>query len=191
MDIVVYTDELQTLLGGFPRQLAFQLWNSAIEVTPYDTGNARANVFLTRATEKQIVVTWNTFNANYVDFLEQGVGPVKKHKGFISQKAIEEFMIDLFLWIVTGTIEGGSVQPPTVFTRQSKNVFSWEKNHLSNVGFSERKITQRRRKMVSKIRENRINLIGEQLGMKPANQNKNIGGLKPITKRVRGSRNVK
>lgn len=139
-------------LKDFPQSLAFQLWNIAVAGTPMDTGNARANTKLLVSNEKTIAIGWDTFNANYVDFLERGVGPVKKYKGFISVGVFGSFIQAITEWAYFGKVMG-SWSTPVVFTSVSKSPFVAERGILRKVGFSTRKINAIQRERISQIRQ--------------------------------------
>lgn len=139
-------------LKDFPQSLAFQLWNVAVAGTPMDTGNARANTKLLVSNEKTIAIGWDTFNANYVDFLERGVGPVKKYKGFISVGVFGSFIRTITEWAYFGKVMG-SWSTPVVFTSVSNSPFVAERGFLSKAGFSTRKINAIQRERISQVRQ--------------------------------------
>lgn len=139
-------------LKDFPQSLAFQLWNIAVAGTPMDTGNARANTKLLVSNEKTIAIGWDTFNANYVDFLERGVGPVKKYKGFISVGVFNDFIQAITEWAYFGKVIG-SWSTPVVFTSVSTRPFVAERGFLSKAGFSTRKINAIQRERISQARQ--------------------------------------
>ena len=68
-----------------------------------DTGNARANTKLLVSNEKTIAIGWDTFNANYVDFLERGVGPVKEIKA-LSVGVFGSFIITEWAYFGNGVL---------------------------------------------------------------------------------------
>lgn len=137
---------------NFPTDLAYQLWHIGVNGTPMDTGNARANTKLLVNNSNTIAIGWDTFNANYVDLLERGVGPVKKYKGFISSHIFYNMVNAVSLWASFGIVDGvwGT---PVVFTGLSKQPFSYERSILKQAGKINETITASEREMISKFRQ--------------------------------------
>ena len=109
MELTVYTDKR---IKGFETNLANALWHIAINNAPRDTGNLQRNITLSANSPKRMGITYNAFNAPYLHYLEEGMGPIKKHKGFISQDTIADFMNVISTYMIRGEI--GIFERPNV-----------------------------------------------------------------------------
>lgn len=91
-------------------QLANSIWQYLVYAAPYDTGNLRTAIKRHTSNPKRITFIYDTAQAYYLDFLERGVGPVKKYKGFIEDKSVGWAVKEIIEWAKTGnTLFGGSV----------------------------------------------------------------------------------
>ena len=85
----IYLDEKEyndLKKNGFDSSYGYHLWNVAVMVAPYDTGNLRRSIKLSANSARKIKISYNLSQANYAKFLEDGLGPVKKYKGLITSE---------------------------------------------------------------------------------------------------------
>lgn len=145
---------LSSGLGGF-------MHNIAVMVMAYDTGNARSAISLSKNTPKHIQIHYDLLKANYIKFLEEGIGPVTKHKGIVSVLTVGAMAEELIGWIFSG-INPTFTSPPVVALRQSQYRPFAAKSKVT--GVSERDVLQQSqmatnvispqaRGQVSKVRE--------------------------------------
>lgn len=165
MDITIYVDEKrynEIKDKGFSTSLGNYFHNIAVLGAPYDTGNLRMAISLPKNTPKHIQINYNTMRANYIKFLEEGIGPVKKHKGFISVLTVGAIAEAMVGWIASGIDPTVAISPQVVQMRQSKyrpfNAKSSvtgvsEKDVLRQAGMYDNTISPQARREVSKFRE--------------------------------------
>lgn len=185
LNVTLYVDEAryeQIRKFGFSRALGYWFWNISVLGTPMDTGNARSNVFLKKNTARHISVEWDLFMANYVEFLEKGVGPVKKYKGFISVDIYGAIMEQTMAWILTGKepyYATRGLKPFVALTVSKHKPFSMERVFLRQADMNANKISARARMEISKIRT-----LGQSQGLIP----QVTRGEKPDTVIAKGSK---
>lgn len=155
--VVLYVDEAryeEIKKNGFSKDLGYWCWDISIMGTPMDTGNARRNVVLQKNAPRHIRIVWDLFGANYVEYLEEGRGPVKKYKGFISVDIASAIMEQTMAWILTGDDPSYTVRPrPFVALGTSRHEpFSMERTFLRQANMNASKITAKSRMMISNIR---------------------------------------
>lgn len=102
MEMTIYTNKRTK---GFDNNLSNALWHIAINNAPRDTGNLQRNITRSANAPKRIAITYNAFNAPYLHYLEEGMGPVKKHKGFISIDTIVDYMSALSSYFKNGKLD--------------------------------------------------------------------------------------
>lgn len=104
---------------GFDTNLANAIWNITVINAPRDTGNLQRNISMTASTRKKIEIFYNAFNAPYLHFLEEGIGPIKKHQGYINEKTVG----DVFNLLITYYKKGlsGIYARPTITLKESKH----------------------------------------------------------------------
>lgn len=165
MDLTIYVDEKrynEISRKGFSNALGNYFHNIAVLGAPYDTGNLRMAISLPKNTPKHIQINYNTMRANYIKFLEEGIGPVKKHKGFISVLTVGAIAEAMVGWIVSGIEPTVAISPQVVQMRQSKyRPFSAkssvtgvsERDVLRQAGMYDNTISPQARREVSKFRE--------------------------------------
>lgn len=90
--------EVDKPIDGLTPALANSIWQTIIYETPYATGNARSAIRLNSNNKKRINFIYDDSIARYIDFLERGVGPVKKYKGFISNNSVIASMREIIYW---------------------------------------------------------------------------------------------
>ena len=122
MDITIYVDEKrynELLANGFDPSLGGYFHNIAVMCMAYDTGNARSAISNSKNTPKHIQIHYDLIKANYIKFLDDGVGPVKKHKGIVSVLTTGVIAEELVGWLISG-VNPTFTSPPVVALRQSK-----------------------------------------------------------------------
>lgn len=192
MDFYIELSEEQfDKVKNLDSSLGMWLWNMAVMLAPYDTGNLRRSITLVSNTSKQINVRYNTMQANYIKFLEEGLGPVKKYKGFIEDKTRIAMVESLIEYLKTGE-NPQYTNAPFVVLRGSSSVFPKERPFLRMADMKANVINANVRRKISQIRElSYRKSIGEDFsqfrGKKAITQNIN----KSIAKRmdIAGSRN--
>ena len=177
---------------GLDSSLGYWFWNIAVMIAPMDTGNLRASIVLKRNKPRNIRISYNTSRANYLKFLEEGQGPVKKYKDFIKKDTAEAIVEQLVSWIMTGKAPEYAIQgiKPFVVLRKSKNApFSRERALLKQANMNSNVITASSRMQISQIREINYNgTIQKSSGQSPSilksgsKYNKNISKLNNIYK---------
>lgn len=163
-DITIYVSEerYQELLEkGFDTSVGSYVHNVAVQIMAYDTGNARSAISNRIDTPRHIQIHYNLLKANYIKFLDEGVGPVKKHKGIVSVLTVGAIAEELVGWIITGK-RFPFTPIPVVALRQSKyRPFSAkssvtglsEKDVLRQANMNTNAISSQARSEVSKFRE--------------------------------------
>lgn len=141
---------------GFDSALGYWFWNIAVMIAPLDTGNLRSAITLKTNKPRKIKISYSTFMANYIQFLEEAQGPVKKYKDFIKKDTTEAIAEQLVSWIITGKRPLFARQgvKPFVELSQSKYVpFSKERMFLKQANMNANIINATTRMQISKIRE--------------------------------------
>lgn len=152
-EIVVDVDDIQLERAKrFSEVFGYLMINIAVMLAPIDTGNLRRSITLTQNNKSRKQIRYNLMSANYIRFLEEGLGYVKKYQGFISvdtKMAIVEGVID---FILTGDYPFYSFAPKITLSSTSK-IFSKEKQLLKEHEIKTDKISADVRQQISKIRE--------------------------------------
>lgn len=163
-DIVLFVDEKrynELLEFGLDSSLGYFFHNIAVMCFPYDTGNARSAISLSRNTPRLINIQYNLLKANYIKFLEEGIGPVTKHKGVISVKTHNAILEPLMGYLIVGT-KPTFIAPPVVALRRSQYrpfgakssvTGTSEKDILRQADMLTYGISGQARGLVSKVRE--------------------------------------
>lgn len=94
--------EIDQPIEGLTKELANSIWQTIIYETPYATGNARSAIRLNSNNKTRINFIYDDSIARYIDFLERGVGPVKKYKGFIANNSVASAMREIVYWAQSG-----------------------------------------------------------------------------------------
>jgi hypothetical protein len=141
----------------FGKDLAMWLWNIAVVLAPYDTGNLRRAITLNKASDNKMSIKYNAFNALYLHYLEEGMGSVKKHKGFISEDTMMAFVGELIAYFKTGK-PGLLVNKPMTTLRLSTNTPMYhERKILTKLGYdTSSSVTADERQMMSQIKYNKL-----------------------------------
>jgi hypothetical protein len=90
--------------------------------------------------------------ANYMKFLEEGLGPVKKHTQFIGTKTRLAIVEQLIIYLQTGK-KPMFTRTPYVSLRNTKGVFPAEKAFLRSANMGTQTINANVRGKISQIRE--------------------------------------
>ena len=192
IDIVISLEKYLSLQKtGFDMSLGYWFWNMAVMIAPYDTGATRASIMLKKNKPRRIKISYDTSKANWVQFLEEGQGPVKKYKDFIKKDTAEAITEQLVSWIITGksptyAIQG--IKPFVVLKKSKQQPFSRERAFLKQADMNANVITAKARMKISQIRE--VEYLGKKqssIGKSPATisssgGNKNISQLAKIYK---------
>jgi len=149
---ITLTEEQFNKVKDLDTSLGMWFWNMAVMIAPYDTGNSRRAITLNSNTSKKIQIRYNTTQANYIKFLEEGLGPVKKYKGYIGEKTRMAIVEELIHYLSTGQ-KPMFTSTPHVTLRSSKSVFSKERKYLKQADMHSHAITAKARNTISKIRE--------------------------------------
>lgn len=134
--------------------------NIGVMLAPMDTGNLRRSITLTKNNERRKQIRYNTMSANYLRFLENGDGPVKKHKGFISVDTTTSIVEGISNIILTGNYPFLSFSP-NVELKDTGNIFSKERQILRSNEIKTDRINANIRRRISQLRESEYrNKIG-------------------------------
>lgn len=164
MDITLYVDEKrynEILENGFDSSMGSFLHNVAIQIMAYDTGNAQSAISLEQNTPRHIRIHYDLMKANYIKFLDMGVGPVKKHKGIVSVLTLNAIAEEVVGWVMSGK-RFAFTPLPVIALRESKyrpfgaksSVTGLsEKDVLAQSQMDTNVISAQARREVSKVRE--------------------------------------
>lgn len=134
--------------------LGMALWNIAVMNAPIDTGNLRRAISLASNNSKNIRIQYNLLTANYIHFLENAYGPVKKYKGFISNRTVGAFIQEIIYFIKFGMISSFELGlPPIVVIGKSKSIFGQERKVMNRMGMTQKNLSANQRKKISALRE--------------------------------------
>ena len=137
---------------GLTSDFGYWLWNVLMKDIPYDTGNLRSSFLLKSNTKKKIRYSFDKTKAYYVDYLEEGVGPVTKYKGFIKNTMVGNAISELLYFIKTNET-GILTNKPTVVLKTSShsNPFPYERRILKQEGMHLNYLSADERRELSKI----------------------------------------
>jgi|LGVE01.1.fsa_nt_gb hypothetical protein len=141
---------------GFDSALGFWFWNIAVMIAPIDTGNLRSAITLKSNRARRIRISYSTFMANYIKFLEEGQGPVKKYKDFIKKDTTEAIAEQLVAWIITGRrplFSRQGIKPFVKLSASKHSPFTRERMLLKQANMNANVINSKTRMQISKIRE--------------------------------------
>lgn len=154
MDFVIDTD---IDFDGFDDDLANSLWQTFIYSAPSDTGNLRSAIKKNTSNSKKIKFVYDESKAAYLIYLEEGVGPVKKHKDFISVKSVMEGTRELMYFLQTGKVTFSGL-PTVVLKGRKSNKKATPYSGLEAIGYEKHffmnnklQVTARERSLMSKI----------------------------------------
>ena len=151
--VYLTVDEYQfKLIQSFGDDIGYLMLNIGVIRSPYDTGNAARSISLTKNNNRSKQITYNTMNANYIKFLEEGIGPVKEYKGYIGVDTRIAIMEGLINYIKTGAYPFMS-KIPTVQLKDTNNLFSKERQILKAHDIKSDKISADVRRQISRLNE--------------------------------------
>lgn len=157
---LLVNDEQFNRAVNFSTVFGYLMINIAVMLAPMDTGNLRRSITLTKNNERRKQIRYNTMLANYLRFLENGDGPVKKHKGFISVDTTTSIVEGISNIILTGDYPYLSFSP-NVELKDTENIFSKERQILRSNDIKTDRISANIRRSISKLRESEYrNKIG-------------------------------
>lgn len=107
--------EVDREIDGLNDDLANSIWQLLIYSAPYDTGNLRSAIKKQTSNKHKIMFIYDLSQALYIEFLEQGLGFIKKYKGFIENKSVGEAIQETIYWATTDKTTYGGV--PTIVLR--------------------------------------------------------------------------
>lgn len=145
-------EEIYDKVRYFDSSLGMWFWNMAVMIAPYDTGNLRKSITLPINNSRKIGIRYSLMRANYLKFLEEGIGPVKKHTQFIGTKTRVAIVEQLIIYLQTGKIPLFT-RTPYVSLRNTKSVFPSEKAFLRSANMGTQTINANMRSKISQIRE--------------------------------------
>ena len=99
MEIEIWIDREPHKLD---QDLGFSIWNIAINNAPYRTGNLRNQIKLQSNSKETKRIVYYDQDAYYMNYLEEGVGRNKKHKGFIENKTTLQILSEVVNYLQTG-----------------------------------------------------------------------------------------
>lgn len=184
----IYLDEKEyndLKKNGFDSSYGYHLWNVAVMVAPYDTGNLRRSIKLTSNSAKTIKISYDLAQANYAKFLEEGLGPVKKYKGFIS-KATYFLIYDQLVGLISSreNMPIYSLRPIVALKTSKHQPFSWERRFLKGADVNSSRVDATNRQTISKIRD--LNYISSMGGKKLTSK---VSGRTPQIENKQGRSN--
>lgn len=150
--VVDVTDDQMKLAKMFSQDLGFLMLNMAVIIAPLDTGNLRRSIELTKNNKKTKEITYNLMNANYIKFLEEGLGPVKQYTGFISQDTTIAIVEAVINYILTGSYPFLS-KKPTIELKDTNKLFSRERQILRTHDLKNGRISADIRRSISRLSE--------------------------------------
>ena len=119
--------------AGLTPSLNDSIWNIAVDNAPYRTGNLRAQIKRAESNGKRCRIFYNTQLAPYIDFLEEGVGRNKKHKGFIENKTVNAILFEVMEFIINRETTYTGIPTITLRTDRARN---YERKMLRGVGLN-------------------------------------------------------
>jgi hypothetical protein len=145
-------EDIYSSAESFDESLGMWFWNIAVMIAPYASGNLRRSITLASNNSKKINIRYNLMRANYMKFLEEGIGPVKKHTQFIGTKTRLAIVEQLIIYLQTGK-KPMFTRTPYVSLRNTKGVFPAEKAFLRSANMGTQTINANVRGKISQIRE--------------------------------------
>lgn len=137
---------------GLTSDLGYWLWNVLLVMIPYDTGNLRSSFKMRNNSTRRISFIFDDAEAYYVDYLEEGIGFVKKYKDFIKRDMFGTMLSEVIYFVKTGRT-GLITSKPHVELRESQygSPIGYENKILKYHGEHARNITATDRKHLSQI----------------------------------------
>ncbi len=129
MDIELHLNHDGHKLGP---ELGYSIWNIAVACAPYRTGNLRSGIALQNNGPKIKRIMYNDYDAYYLNYLEEGIGRVKRHKGFIENKTVNMIYSETANYLTYGKASFSGI--PTVSLRSDK-ARNYERIMLRNINY--------------------------------------------------------
>lgn len=119
-------------------KLGTSLLNIARRNTPIRTGNLRASIFMATNSTARKTYIMDSWNAYYGVFLNEGKGPVKRHKDFWSERIPTAMAAELANFYATG---GSDISLPILEPIPFKKdyVRNYERSLIKEHGFGSQK----------------------------------------------------
>ena len=151
MDFYIETDEEITRLS---EGLGYKLWNMAVALAPYDTGNLRRSIVMSANSPTHKRYVYNVMNALYLDYLERGVGNIKKYQGFIENLTVGSMVEEIIHYCLTNESYIHTGKPTVTLQVSSNGAMFHEKRIAHKMGLDdvELDITADDRKYMSRIK---------------------------------------
>jgi hypothetical protein len=129
-------------------ELGLSAWNLAVQYAPYRTGNLRRNILLQNNGPKVKRIIYNDTEAFYLNYLENGIGPIKKHKGFIEDRTVGGIFSETIFFLNTGQVTFPFAPSVTLRTDRARN---YERTILRNNNISmDKRLTANDRALLSR-----------------------------------------
>ena len=113
-----YVQSHENYDGKLGPELGISMLNIAVIDAPYRTGNLRSAIVLQHNGPKVKRIWYDDYNAFYLKFLEEGLGRVKKHKGFIEYDTVGDIVLEVMSYIATGEVT--YVGMPVIYLRSDR-----------------------------------------------------------------------
>lgn len=128
-DVTIKTDNYK----GLTEDLKNSLWTVAIMDAPYRTGNLRSAIKRISSSKNKVVYAYSDQQAYYVDYLENGIGRVKRHQGFIEYQTVGDMVIEIVNYAVNGETTFKGIPIIDLRTDKARN---YERKMLRRQGIS-------------------------------------------------------
>ena len=132
MNINLYTTN-ENQPYKFTPELGISFLNIAVNNSPYRTGNLRRSIILQQNGPKIKRIIYKDSNAYYLNYLEEGQGRNKMHKGFISIDTTNDILKETYEFLLTGEVTYNKVPTIMLKTDRARNYERklLEKNNIS------------------------------------------------------------
>lgn len=128
-DVTIKTDNYK----GLTEDLKNSLWSVAILDAPYRTGNLRSAIKRISSSKNKVVYAYSDQQAYYTDFLENGIGRVKRHQGFIEHQTVGDMVLEIINYAVSGETTFKGIPIIDLRTDKARN---YERKMLKKQGIS-------------------------------------------------------
>lgn len=129
--------------------LGISVWNISVWKAPQETGNLRKSIHLQQNGPKVKRIWYDDYNANYIEFLENGTSRNRRHVGFIENDTVTAILQETYLYLLTGQTTYATTP---VITERLGKVRNYERRLLSDIGYNlNRRITANDRARLSRL----------------------------------------
>lgn len=168
--------------NGFDSRLASSIWSIHVYGSPMDSGNLRRSIKQVGSSSVRMTFIYDGTQAYYLKYLQEGIGFVKKHKGFIDNNVVNTVR-ELIYWSHYERTTYTSI--PSVQLNKAR-AMGYERKMLQNSGLSNRIISSGDRARLSKIYNRRAKENdNEQFTSKKAFEPITTGEKKKYTFRIK------